>query len=209
MTLAFSPLLSFEEFLTTYQDNPRYELADGELVDLEPTGPHVREAASLKLTVAGKIASKLSIEIERQAKPWFIPRTCLIRPFADVITARRPDVVVLDEPVLVNEPLWEKEPVIALGTSVKLVVEVVSTNWETDYARKIEEYALLGIPEYWIADYRGLGGRAFIGRPKRPTFTVCRLVDEDYEQQQYRLGQPITSPLLPNLSLKLDDVMPR
>ena len=55
MTLASSPLLSFEEFLTRYQNNPRYELADGELVDLEPTGPHE--------TVAGKIASKLSIEI--------------------------------------------------------------------------------------------------------------------------------------------------
>jgi Uma2 family endonuclease len=37
------------------------------------------------------------------------------------------------------------------------VVEVVSTNWETDDARKVEEYAILGIPEYWIVDYRGLG----------------------------------------------------
>jgi Uma2 family endonuclease len=55
---------------------------------------------------------------------------------------------------LVNEPLWEREPVITLGRSIKLVVEVVSTNWETDYARKVEEYALLGIPEYWIVDYR-------------------------------------------------------
>ena len=26
MTLASSPLLSFEEFLTRYRDNPRYEL---------------------------------------------------------------------------------------------------------------------------------------------------------------------------------------
>jgi len=30
----------FEEFLTQYGDNPRYELADGELIDMEPTGPH-------------------------------------------------------------------------------------------------------------------------------------------------------------------------
>jgi Uma2 family endonuclease len=36
-------------------------------------------------------------------------------------------------------------------------------NWETDYARKLEEYALLGIPDYWIVDYRGLGGISFIG----------------------------------------------
>jgi Uma2 family endonuclease len=196
-----SLVLSFEEFLARYKDNPRYELADGELTDLEPTGPHEN--------VAGKIASKLSIEIDRQSYPWVLPRTCLIRPFADTATARRPDVVVLDEPALVNEPLWEREPVIVLSTSVKLVVEVVSTNWETDYARKVEEYALFGIPEYWIVDYRGLGGRAFIGSPKQPTLTVCQLVGDDYQPQQYRLGQPIESFLLPALSLRLDEVMPR
>jgi Uma2 family endonuclease len=31
-------LLAFEEFLAQYGDEPRYELADGELVDMEPTG---------------------------------------------------------------------------------------------------------------------------------------------------------------------------
>lgn len=180
MTYTPSQLLTFEEFLTRYGDNPRYELADGELVDMEPTGTH--EA------VAGKLAGKLSIEIERQNHLWFIPRTCIIRPFADTATARRPDVVVLDETALVNEPLWEREPVITLATSIKLIVEVVSTNWETDYARKVEEYALFGIPEYWIVDYRGLGGVAFIGRPKQPTLTICQLIDRDYTQQQYRLG---------------------
>ncbi|MEE3716663.1 Uma2 family endonuclease [Tumidithrix elongata RA019] len=60
--------------------------------------------------------------------------------------------------MLLHEPLWEKEPLITLGQSIKLVVEVVGTNWENDYARKVEEYALLGIPEYWIGDYLGLGG---------------------------------------------------
>jgi Uma2 family endonuclease len=38
--------------------------------------------------------------------------------------------------------------VIAVGRSIKFVVEVVSTNWETDYAGKVEEYAILGISEY-------------------------------------------------------------
>jgi Uma2 family endonuclease len=194
-------ILTFETFLDRYCDNFRYELADGELVDMEPTGPHE--------TVSGKLATQIGIAIAAEKLPWFIPRTCLIRPFSDAATARRPDIVVLDETALVSEPLWEREPVITLGRSIKLVVEVVSTNWETDYARKVEEYALLGIPEYWIVDYRGLGGVAFIGKPKQPTITVCQLIDQDYTQQQFRLGQPIISPLLKSLQLRLDDILPR
>jgi Uma2 family endonuclease len=201
MTYTSSKTLTFDEFIAHYGDDFRYELADGELIDMEPTGPH--EA------VGGKLAVQIGIAISTGGFPWFIPRTCLIRPFSDVAIARRPDIVVLDETVLASEPLWEQDPVITLGRSIKLVVEVVSTNWETDYARKVEEYALLGIPEYWIVDYRGLGGIAFIGKPKQPTFTVCQLIGEEYQQTQYRLGQPIHSPLLPNLQLRLEDSLPR
>ena len=200
MAYTAQKLLTFETFLDRYSDNFRYELADGELVKMEPTGPHE--------TVGGKLATQIGIILAAERLPWFIPRTCLIRPFSDAATARRPDIVVLDETALVSEPLWEREPVITLGRSIKLVVEVVSTNWETDYARKVEEYALLGIPEYWIVDYRGLGGVAFIGKPKQPTITVCQLIDQDYIQQQFRLGQPIISPVLSNLQLRLDDILP-
>jgi Uma2 family endonuclease len=84
----------------------------------------------------------------------------------------------------------------------------VSSNWQDDYARKVEEYAFLQIPEYWIADFRGLGGIEFIGKPKQPTLTVCQLVGEHYEKQQYRLGEAIASALLPQLVLQLNDVMP-
>jgi Uma2 family endonuclease len=89
------------------------------------------------------------------------------------------------------------------------VVEVVSTNWENDYARKLEEYAFFGIAEYWIVDFRGLGGVAYIGRPKQPTITIGRLVNEEYVQEQFRLGEMIVSPLFPELRLRLEELMPR
>ena len=181
MTYTLSKLLSFDNFIAQYADNPRYELADGELIDMEPTGPHE--------TVGEKLATQLGIAITLAKLPWFIPRTCLLRPLGETATARRPDVVVLDETVLADEPRWEREPVITLGRSVKMAVEVVSTNWETDYARKVEEYALLGIAEYWIVDFRGLGGTLFIGKPKQPTFTVCQLQGDEYSQRQYRRGK--------------------
>ncbi|MGD1896800.1 MAG: Uma2 family endonuclease [Phormidesmis sp.] len=201
MTFSLTKLLTFDEFIAQYGDDFRYELADGDVIDMEPNGLH--EA------VGGKIAAQISGAVASADLPRFIPRTCLIRPFDGVATARRPDVVVLDETVLVDEPRWEHEPVITLGRSIKLVVEEVSTNWETDYARKVEEYALLGISEYWIADFRGLGGMAFMGKPKRPTLTVCQLVGDEYQQQQYRLGETILSPLLSSLRFQLDYLLPR
>lgn len=54
--------LSFEEILAQYGANNRYELIDGQLFDLEPTGPHGR-AASLKtmeVALAGSITTSCS-----------------------------------------------------------------------------------------------------------------------------------------------------
>ncbi|MDB9447104.1 Uma2 family endonuclease [Anabaena sp. CS-542/02] len=200
MTYSPPKLLTFEQFLVEYGDNPRYELIDGELRDMEPTGPHEE--------VSGNIARIIYAEILRANLNWLIPKTCLIKPPAAEATALRPDVIVLDKAKLSNEPLWQKEPIICHGNTIQLVAEVVSTNWQDDYARKVEEYAFLEIPEYWIVDSRGLGGLQFIGNPKQPTFTICQLVNGVYQQQQYRLGDAISSSVFPNLQLKLDDIMP-
>ncbi len=200
MTYTLPKSLSFTEFLANYGNDTRYELIDGEIRDMEPTGPH--EA------VAGNIAGRIFLEIFREDRPWFIPKNCLIQPLAAAATALRPDVVVLDGDALSQEPLWQTEPVICNGNTIKLVAEVVSSNWQDDYARKVEEYALLAIPEYWIVDFRGLGGLQFIGSPKQPTVTICRLVHGVYEQQLYRQGDLLISGLFPRLNLKLDDIMP-
>jgi len=56
MTYTFTRLLTLAEFLNQYQDNPRYELANGELIDMEPTGPHE--------TVSGKLAMQMGESIK-------------------------------------------------------------------------------------------------------------------------------------------------
>ena len=200
--MTYTPVkpLTFEQFLIEYGDNTRYELIDGELRDIEPTGPHEE--------VAGNIAGRIYTEIIHNNLNWLIPKNCLIKPFAGSATALRPDVIVLDKAKLNQEPLWQKEPVICNGNTIKLVAEVVSTNWQDDYARKIEEYAFLEIPEYWIIDFRALGGIQFIGNPKQPTLTICQLINGVYQQEKYRLEDSIFSPLFPDLKLKLDDIMP-
>lgn len=195
------PTLTAREFIDQYGEDSRYELIDGELRDLEPTGPHE--------TVAGTIAGILYSTIRQIQQPWIVPKNCLIQPPAALATVLRPDVIVLDEIALQQEPLWQREPIVCNGNSIKLVAEVTSSNWQDDYARKVEEYALLEIPEYWIADFRGLGGIRFIGSPKQPTFTVNTLINGQYQQTQFHLGDKIYSPLLPHLQFTLDELMPR
>ena len=128
--------LSFAEFNLNYGDDNRYELIDGELIEIEPTGTHEQ--------VAAFVGRKLNVEIDRLDLNYFIPHRCLIK-LLGTETAFRPDVIVLDQAQLENEPLWQREPIITNGNSIKLVVEVVSTNWQNDYARKFEDYAVLGI----------------------------------------------------------------
>lgn len=190
-------ILSFDQFIANYLDDVRYELIDGELIDLEPTGPHEQ--------VTGLINRKLNVAIDLLNLPWFIPMKCLIKPLG-ANSAFRPDITIIDRTALVNELLWKNEPVITLGNSVKLVVEVVSTNWQNDYARKVEDYEVLGISEYWIADYLGLGGKRYIGAPKQPVVTVYQLVEGVYQRQQFRESDCLISPTFPDLNLRAEEV---
>jgi hypothetical protein len=64
---------------------------------MEPTGPH--EA------VAGKLLGHIFAEILRSSLNGLIPKNCLIKPPAAEATALRPDVIVLDEAKLNQEPL--------------------------------------------------------------------------------------------------------
>lgn len=204
MALAIDPStqqkpLTFDAFLAQYGGDNRYELIDGEVFDLEPTGQHEE--------VAAFITTKICVQIEAIDAPWFVLQRALLRPGAAGMTAFRPDVVVVDKGALAQEPLWAEQSVLTLGSTIKFVAEVVSSNWQNDYARKVEDYAALGISEYWIADYAGLGGTRHIGKPKRPTLSVCTLVDGEYDIQPYRGSEKVVSPTFPGLELTAGQIL--
>ncbi|OBQ38952.1 MAG: hypothetical protein AN487_06075 [Anabaena sp. CRKS33] len=192
-------LLSFGDFIVRYGDSNRYELIDGEVFDLEPTGYHEE--------VSAFTTTKICAQIDAIGLNWFVLQRGLLRPSNLGMTAFRPDVMVIDRNELAKELLWNDQSILTLGSSIKFVMEVVSSNWQNDYARKVEDYAILGIPEYWIADYAGLGGTRHIGKPKQPTLSICTLVKGEYEIEQIRGNQPITSPTFPNFKLTAEQVL--
>jgi Uma2 family endonuclease len=100
------------------------------------------------------IARKLNVWIDQADLVYFIPNTAIVQP-SDYDTGYRPDVLAIDTAAIAQEALWKKSSVITIASSVKLLIEVVSTNWPDDYARKFEDYEAMGISEYWIVDYKG------------------------------------------------------
>jgi Uma2 family endonuclease len=203
MTLAIAQVqhqhISLDEFIASYGGDNRYELIDGEVFNLEPTGQHEE--------VAALITAKICVQIDQLGLPWFVLQRGLFRPSSASMTAFRPDVMVVDRTEVAKELLWLEQSIITRGSSIKFVAEVVSGNWQNDYARKVEDYAALGIPEYWIADYLGLGGMRHIGKPKQPTLSICTLVDGEYEINLFRGNDAIVSPTFPNLSLTAEQVL--
>ena len=191
--------LNFDEFLARYGSDNRYELIDGEIFNLEPTGRHEE--------VAAFITTKVCVRIDKIGVPWFVLQRGLFRPSGVGMTAFRPDVAVIDRSELTEEPLWSEQSVLTRGPSIKFIAEVVSGNWQNDYARKVEDYAVLGIPEYWIVDYAGLGGIRHIGKPKQPTLSVCTLVDGEYDIQLFRGDRLVTSVTFPELNLTAEQVL--
>lgn len=165
---------------------------DGVLVEMaQPKGKHE--------IVVSRIAGDLTLEFKRLNLLYGIPSKVLVKSAFNQ-AAYLPDVLLLNLDNLVNGPYWDDYSTVTLAKSIPLVIEVVSTNWRDDYYKKYGEYSGIGISEYWIIDYLGLGGKEFTGNPKQPTVTVCLLDDEsEYLKTVYRGDEVIQSRLFPEL----------
>lgn len=194
LALDSSQTLTFNNFMAWYPEKSeiRYELHQGTIVAMpKPKGKHSE--------IVGFLVGELSFEIKRLGLPYLIPRECIMK--CGEFSGYEPDVVVLDKERLKNEPRWQQESTIIYGETALLVIEVVSSNWSDDYALKLDAYESLGIQEYWIVDYLGLGGREFIGYPKQPTLSVYQLNNGEYSVRQYRGNELIQSLILPEINL--------
>jgi Uma2 family endonuclease len=201
MTQALTKPVSFDEFIQWLPERSevRYELHDGVIIQMpKPTGKHSN--------VTGFLIEELILSIIQMRKRgiWTIPRESIIKPTSK--SGYEPDIIVLNQEALSSEPRCERESIILNPSSVKLIVEVVSSNWRDDYHKKYADFEQMGIPEYWIVDYAALGGREFIGNPKQPTISVCILEEGEYRVTKFRGDDLIQSSTFPTLNLTAQQI---
>ena len=186
MTFTKARFTSFEEYLTADpSDLPegRSEYWDGELVPVMSESlvncsiATFIQLALIAIGVQYQLISPGKVEVEVSGKP----------------QSRIPDLTVIDE---IHVTLLKKRATITRKMPPpRLVVEVVSPgnedsdNYTRDYQDKRDQYAALGIPEYWLID------------PQRSWVIVGSLVSDAYQFKTFMDDEPIVSPTFPELKL--------
>jgi Uma2 family endonuclease len=198
MTQALTKLVTFEEFTAWKPEGGHYELHDGVIVEMtQPLGDHE--------DIVGFLVEILVREYTRLDLPYRIPKTALVKP-PESESGYSPDVLLLNRDNLENGPLWKQKSTVTLSASVPLIIEVVSTNWRDDYYKKYADYESMGIGEYWVVDYLGLGAKKFTGNPKLPTISIYQLIDEEYQVTQFRGTNQIISRTFGELNLTAQQI---
>ncbi len=193
-------LLTFEQFLD-YDDGTDniYELVAGQVVPMsEPSGRH----ESIRSFLYGELYLEIRLrQLNLEPHPNIL---CKL----DKRDGRRPDLIVM------NKESWAACTQIeaALFVPPEMAVEIVSTNWQEDYQKKVAWYAAFGVGEYWIVDPLLLLDRY----PQRrnpniqvPTISVGVLnaKNQEYKWKEFTGQDRIKSALFPELQLTVTQVM--
>lgn len=194
--------LTFEEFLNWDDDSGRsFELVNGVAMPLsEPTAKHEDVVEGLSRLLIDHCQSLTLPYVPRQSK-----QVRLNPDKNENESSRKADIVVFAKEEW--DRMRQSSASAAAYIPPLLIIEVVSTNWRDDYRIKLNEYETLGILEYWIVDYAGLGGVQYIGSPKQPTVTVNHLIDGEYQAQRYQGEATIISPTFPQLKLAIAQIV--
>ena len=180
--------LTLEEYLA-YDDgtDTKYELVDGELVEMPPESD---KNNLISLYLLSEFLKFVPIQLIRHKDTEIVVTGNRTR-------VRLPDLMILTEELFVaigggRATITQDMP------SPALVVEVVSpgkVNEDRDYRYKRSEYAARGIPEYWIID------------PGKEQVTLLTLIDGLYEETVFQGNSRIASATFPNLKLTAAQVL--
>ncbi len=177
--------LSVAEFLDLpdTDDKCKMELDDGELYIM----PRPRLVHNfLSLWLAWHILNYLQSFPEPPAD---LLQDVIVDLFSDGRYLFAPDLTIV---------LREREAILGdlmVAGAPHIVVEILSTDRNRDLVRKRQIYAEAGILEYWPID------------PRNDTVTQLELRDGAYaERAVLGVGDVLTTPLLPGLSIPLGDI---
>ena len=185
-THPIQPLLTAADYLQ-YNDgtDDRYELVNGVLTKMPPESNFNARIAFFLLT------QFLTL----------VPFTHLCHKDAELqvtsmrATFRIPDLMVLSEAGEAALAGSSRNTITLDMPAPLLVVEVVSPdNPARDYRFKRSEYAVRGIPEYWIVD------------PTQKQVLILTLVEGFYDEAIFKGDQLIASPTFPALALTPNQV---
>ncbi|MFM7426775.1 MAG: Uma2 family endonuclease [Elainella sp.] len=189
MTQTAPKLMTMAEYLA-YEDGTdrRYELVDGELVEMPTESPENCRLAKLLMLELAKHLPILLINL----------KDLEIAVSGKRAKVRLPDLAVLSEEGYAALQGLRRNTVTQDMPPPVLVVEVVSPgseNRDRDYRYKRTEYAARGINEYWIID------------PEMQQVTLCLWVNGQYEDKLYQGDLPIGSTVLPNFTLTAAQIL--
>lgn len=197
MTYTPTRYKSYQEYLDDESLSTEIDyrlLSTGELVEVSSEDDlNLRIAFLLALKIAQLEGGVFAGRVRNGNKEMQVP------PVGDKCVNRKPDIMVMQP-----EHLDVARQAILIDMVPPLfVAEVVSPgdentpNYKRDYVWKRQQYAELGIPEYWIID------------PHRNQVTVMVLAGSSYQEKRYSGGDRIESQVLPTLAVTVNDLLVR
>ncbi|MBE9012138.1 Uma2 family endonuclease [Pseudanabaenaceae cyanobacterium LEGE 13415] len=179
--------LTSKEYLA-YDDgkDTRYELVDGELIEMPPESPE-------NLAIARRIFLELIKRIPAELIVWGTE----IAVSGRLARYRLPDLIVHSEESYIALVGKSRSTITHEMPSPAIVIEVVSpgtTNRDRDYRHKRTEYAARCIPEYWIID------------PETQQITICSWDNGQYEDQIRRGEELLQSKIVSNFALTVNQI---
>ncbi len=179
--------ISFEEY-KSYDDgtNRRYELVDGQLVEMPPASFLHSDIIDFIADCFKAIALEYKLDIK--------VKTGDVGIRTGMNSSRIPDISVIDGQVYSS---YRRDKSAVIEDGLMLAVEVVSPGSEQierDYTDKAIEYQNTGIPEYWIVD------------PIEQKITVLVLDKGSYTKTLITGSKAIASPTFPQLKVTAREV---
>ncbi|MBD1845473.1 Uma2 family endonuclease [Cyanobacteria bacterium FACHB-63] len=189
MTQAQTKKLTFEEYLS-YNDgtDTRYELVDGELIEMPPESQQNND-----------IAKRILFELLKHFPIELIAyKDTEIEVSGRLARCRLPDLILHTEESKAAISTRNRATITRDMPPPAIVVEVVSpgtTNRDRDYRHKRTEYAARCISEYWIVD------------PQEQQITVCTWINGQYEDEAFRDEQKLKSTIVPAFDLNVNQIL--